>query len=73
MILNEIVFHKNGQSLRIVKLSLPDDVDGFDTIIVERDGIKIFEIESHLATLIGDCLRHIGSETDFLGLKSHLD
>lgn len=65
MILNEIIFHKHGHSLRIVKLASQD------VVIVERDGKVVLEIESWLAPLVGDCLNHIGAETDFLGLRSH--
>jgi len=67
MILNEICFHKNNHSLRVVKVGTRD------TIIVERDGKVILEIESWLAPLVGDCLRHMGTETDFLGMRSHTE
>jgi hypothetical protein len=67
MILNEIIFYKNGHSLRVVQLALQR------VIIVEKDGKIILEIESELASLVGDCLRHIGCETDFLGIRSHME
>jgi hypothetical protein len=66
MILQYIQFHKNGHSLQIYKLSLQS------VIIVKKDGKTILEIESELAPLVGDCLKHIGVETDFLGLQSHM-
>lgn len=73
MILDEIIFRKNGDILRVFKYREEEGEDGNNFIIVEKNREVILQIETHLAPLVGDCLRHIGAETDFLGLRSHLE
>ena len=68
MILNEIHFCQNGHTLKLMKMkTCPQD------IIVELDGEQILRVSFELAPLIGDCLSHIGKETDFLGLRAHYE
>ncbi len=67
MILKEIVFMDSERELRILKGNTDKKVH------IYVDDVCVFEIDIQLASLIGDCLSHIGKETDFLGLRSHLE
>lgn len=69
MRLQEVHF-RDGDELLYVKRVILDHGQS-DRIVVVRNGKEILSIEAPLALLVGDCLRHMGGNTDFLGIKSH--
>jgi hypothetical protein len=66
MILEAIHFRDGDELLYAKRVTL--DHGKSDKIVVVRNGIEILCIETHLAVLLGDCLRHMGGETDFKNL-----
>ena len=70
MILQEIHFKKGHEVLYAKKVRISESKI---IVVVVRNGIEIVNVDIELASLVGDCIRHIGNETDFLGLRAHFE
>lgn len=62
MILQEVHFKKGCDVLYVKKVQISESKT---IVVVVRNGIEIVNVDIELASLVGDCLRHMGCEADF--------